>query len=209
MRVKVKVCGITNAEDARMASEAGADAVGMVFAESPRRVDQEAASRIVDALPPFVTPVGVFVDVSADEISSICNVVGIRVVQLSGSESREDVVRLKRDGLGVIKAVQLSPEGAIAGSVEGALGADAVLLDTSVGGLKGGTGVRFDCDVARGLCFDVPVIVAGGLTCDNVAENIRTLTPYGVDVSSGVESSPGKKDRNLVKRFIENAGSIL
>ena len=207
MPVRVKICGITTVEDAHLAADAGADAIGLICAPSPRQIGEEAAAEIAASLPPFVTPVAVFVDESVDEIVRICTAAGVGVVQLSGDESRDNVAYLREKGYRVIKTVHLPPQGA-AESAD-ALGADAVLLDTAVTGLKGGTGVLFDGDAAKNLQFSLPVIVAGGLTCENVADRIAALTPYGVDVSSGVESSPGRKDAERVRRFVENAKKAL
>ncbi len=220
MRVKVKICGITSVDDARMVVEAGADAVGLVFAESPRQVNLETASGIVKALPPFVEPVGVFVNEPSDRIVTECRRARISTVQLCGAESADDVALLQRDGLKVIKAIHIAPDGTLGKNVppllsgegwgEGneALGADAVLLDTRIPGLDGGTGVTFDVSPAKHLRFDVPVILAGGLIPENVAERVREIRPYAVDVSSGIESSPGKKDRGLVWRFIEASQAL-
>ncbi len=201
MRVKVKICGITNVDDARMVVEAGADAVGLVFAESPRQVDLETASGIVKALPPFVEPVGVFVNEPADRIITECRRVGISTAQLCGAESADDVALLRSNGVKVIKTIHITPDGTL--EKRGASGADAVLFDTRISGLDGGTGVAFDASLAKRLQFDVPVILAGGLIPGNVSERIREIGPYAVDVSSGVESSPGKKDKDLVQRFVE------
>lgn len=200
MRVKVKICGITSVDDARMAVEAGADAVGLVFAESPRLVDLETASGIVRALPPFVEPVAVFVNESAERIVTECRRAGINTVQLCGAEPAGDVALLQRDGFKVIKAIHIAPDGAL--EREESFGADSVLLDTRIPGLDGGTGVTFDASIAKRVRFDVPIILAGGLTPENVAERVREIRPYAVDVSSGVESSPGKKDEDLVRGLV-------
>jgi phosphoribosylanthranilate isomerase len=201
--VKIKICGITNPGDARMAVEAGADAIGMVFAESPRRVEVGEASEIVAWVPPLVTAVGVFVDEPVERVVEVCRGAGIAVAQLSGTEPVSDIASLKATGLRVVKAVHVTPEGDIeAGEFRGA---DAVLLDTRTDGRMGGTGVAFDVSRVGSSLFDVPVIMAGGLTPENVAERISAVRPYAVDVSSGVERSPGTKDRDLVVRFIANA----
>jgi phosphoribosylanthranilate isomerase len=201
--VKVKICGITNQDDARMAVEAGADAIGTVFAESPRRVAPDAAASIVSSVSPLVVTVGVFVDETVGRIVEVCRSAGIGVAQLSGNESGEDILALKRNGLRVIKAVHATPEGDL--DVSEVSGADAVLLDTRTEGKMGGTGVVFDVGGVESCAFDVPVIMAGGLTPENVAERIRAIAPCAVDVSSGVEGAPGKKDRDKVFRFIANA----
>ncbi len=152
MRVKVKICGITSVDDARMVVGAGADAVGLVFAESPRQVDIETASGIVKALPPFVEPVGVFANEPADRVVTKCRCAGISTVQLCGAEPADDVALLRRDGLRVIKAIHIAPDGTLEKNVppvpseegwgEGneIFGADAVLLDTRIPGLDGARG---------------------------------------------------------------------
>ena len=201
MRVKVKICGITSVDDARMVVEAGADAIGLVFAESPRQVNLETALGIVKTLPPFVEPVGVFVNEPAKGIATRCRAAGISTVQLCGAESSDDVALLRGDRFKVIKTIHIAPDGTLEKGE--AFGADSVLLDTRIPGLNGGTGATFDASLVKGLRFDVPVILAGGLNPENVAERVYEIHPYAVDVSSGVESAPGKKDRGLVRRFIE------
>lgn len=206
MCVKIKICGITSIDDARMVVEAGADAVGLVFAESPRQVDIETASRIVKTLPPFVNPVGVFVNEPAGRIVTKCRSVQISIVQLCGAESADDVELLCRDGIKVIRTLHITPDGTL--EKKESFGAYAVLLDTRISGRNGGTGATFDVALAKHLQFDVPVILAGGLTPENVTERIREIHPYAVDVSSGVESSPGKKDMGLIQRFIKSARAL-
>ena len=201
--VRIKICGITSPEDAAAAAAAGADAIGMVFAESPRRVDAASGSEIVASLPPFVIPVAVFVDEDSRRIIELCRDAGIGTVQLSGREPAGDISVLKEAGLLVVKAVHVTPAGET--GEEEHSGADAVVLDTRTDGRMGGTGVPFDLMHVRSLRFDVPVILAGGLTPDNVAERVNAIQPYAVDVSSGVERSVGKKDGDLVIKFIENA----
>jgi phosphoribosylanthranilate isomerase len=201
--VLVKICGITNPDDARVAVEAGADAIGLVFAESPRRVGPGAAPAIVSSVCPLVTPVGVFVDERVERIVEICRSAGIGVAQLSGDEPAADIPALKKEGIRVIKAVHVTPEGEV--NVSECSGADAVLLDTRAEGKMGGTGIAFDASGVEAGRFDIPVIMAGGLTPENVEERILAVAPCAVDVSSGVESAPGKKDRDKVFRFVANA----
>lgn len=201
MRVRVKICGITGVDDAWMAVEAGADAIGLVLAESPRQVNLETASDIVRSLPPLVEPVGVFVDESTDHVAANCRRAGIGVIQLCGAESAKDVAALQKKGFRVVKAIHITPDGTP--DEKDDLGADAVLFDTRIPGFNGGTGVTFDPSLVERLRFNVPVILAGGLTPENVVERVQQIRPYAVDVSSGVESSPGKKDGGLVQRFIQ------
>ena len=201
--VLVKICGITNPDDGRIAVEAGADAIGLVFAESPRRVDPGGAAAIVSSVCPLVSAVGVFVDEAVERIVEICRSAGIGVAQLSGNESGADVVALREQGLRVIKAVHVTPEGEM--NVSEFSGADAVLLDTRAEGRMGGTGITFEVSGVQASRFDLPVIMAGGLTPENVEERILAVAPCAVDVSTGVESAPGKKDREKVFRFVANA----
>ncbi len=201
--VKVKICGITNPDDARMAVEAGADAIGIVFAESARRMDAGAAAGIVACVSPLVATVGVFVNERVERIVQTCRGAGIGVAQLSGTEGGAEIVALKKEGLRVIKAVHVTPEGELCRAEVSE--ADAVLLDTRSGGRMGGTGVTFEVNGVRSCGFRVPVIMAGGLTPENVVERIRAVAPCAVDVSSGVETSPGRKDREKVFRFVANA----
>ncbi len=204
MRTKVKICGITSIEDALTACEGGADAVGFVFWEkSPRFIPPESAARITRMLPPFVATVGVFVDEDADTINRTARTAGLSCVQLHGDEDPETcgAVEVK-----VIKAVRIKgPE-----SLEGLERFDvsAYLLDTFKEGVPGGTGAVFDWEIARKARSLGHIILSGGLTPDNVADAVSFVKPYAVDVSSGVESRPGRKDPVMVARFIESAKSI-
>lgn len=197
---RIKICGITCGEDALHAAECGADAVGFMFAESPRRISPEKAGEIMSDVGPFLTGVGVFVDSSVEEVRSALRASRCTAAQLHGSEPAEFVQALAP--YSVIKAVR------VAGSLDesippGYKRAKAILLDTYVPGQAGGTGRRFDPAVAARLVKEGwRVIVAGGLTAGNVGEVIATVRPYGVDVSTGVETSPGKKDPRKVAEFI-------
>jgi len=203
MCVTVKICGITSVDDARMIAEAGAGAAGLVFAESPRRIDVATASAITEALPPSVTPVALFVNESLERIIDTCRLIGAGDVQLSGTEPADDVAVLRNEGLRVTKTIHIAAKGSV--TEQDDMATDMVLLDTSVPGLSGGTGITFDPDWVKQLNFRVPVILAGGLTPENVAARVRAIHPYGVDVSSGVEFSPGKKDPERGRRFVEAA----
>ena len=179
MRVTVKICGITSVDDARMISEAGAGFAGLVFAESPRRIGVKTASAIIEALPPSVTPVALFVNESVERIVDTCRLIGAGDVQLSGTEPADDVAALQNEGLSVIKAIHIAAEGCV--TEQDDVAANMVLLDTSVPGLSGGTGITFDPDLVKQLNFAVPVILAGGLTPGNVAARIRaglTSAPF-------------------------------
>lgn len=201
----VKICGITRAEDAAAAADAGADAIGLVFAESPRRVSVAQAQAIVAALPPGVTPVALFVDEPLAGIIATCRALGVRTVQLHGDESPE-LARALGD-LCVIKAFRVGSQA----DLEALRGypASAYLLDAKVAGKRGGSGVRLDWDLASRATALGRIILAGGLSPDNVAEAIRRVRPYGVDVSSGVESSAGRKDPAKVQAFVAAARAAL
>ena len=199
--MRVKICGITNHEDAQVAVDAGADALGFVFAKSPRRVTKAQARDIIQRLPPFVSPVAVFVDEQADAIKEICGFCGIHTLQLHGNELPEYVNYL--EGYKVIKAFRIKGEEDIQQLAQ--YKPHAFLLDSYVKGVMGGTGMTFNWELAREAQKYGPIILSGGLTPENVQEAIRVVNPYAVDVSSGVESLPGKKDKALVKRFILHA----
>lgn len=202
--VRVKICGITNLRDGRAAIALGADALGFIFAHSPRRITPEKARRIIRALPPFITYVGVFVDEEADKVMGICRYCGLDTVQLHGNEPCDYVDYLK-EHFRVIKAFRVRDRNDLR-LMEG-YKAHAFLLDSYERGKAGGTGKTFPWGVARDLGRSRPIIIAGGLNLGNVREAVEIARPFGVDVSSGVELRPGKKDRRLMKRFIEAAKS--
>lgn len=195
------MCGITNSEDAQAAIESGADALGFVFAKSPRRVTKEQARDIVKNLPPFVSFVGVFVDERVEVIQEIGDFCHIGTVQLHGNEPPSCLNHL--EGYKIIKAFRIKEESDL--MPLGDYQPHAFLLDSYVKDVMGGTGVPFKWDIARAAHKYGTVILSGGLTPENIREAIRVVKPYAVDVSSGVESSPGKKDHLLMKRFIGNA----
>jgi len=201
MRVRVKVCGITRVEDALAAAAAGADAIGLVFAESPRKVSLETARLIVSVLPPFVCAVGVFVDATKARILKTIDAVGLHCVQLHGKESPRFVSSL--GNVNVIKAIGIkTPE-----DVEKAGAYNVpILLDTASRRAAGGTGETFPWEYASELAAKRPIILAGGLTPDNVAEALLKARAWGVDVSSGVESAKGIKDARKIQIFIRNVG---
>lgn len=211
----IKICGITNLEDARTAVEAGADALGFVFYEkSPRKVDPEAVHEIVQALPAHVEKVGVFVNESAERIDQSLRSAGLTAVQLCGRESVAEFIRSQQARPNMnhrAKVILVVPGGEI--SEGGIFVADelknalhALLFDSTSAAEPGGTGKRFDWEKARGmvemLSLTIPTIVAGGLTSNNVGEALALLHPWGVDVSSGVEARPGKKDPEKVRAFV-------
>jgi phosphoribosylanthranilate isomerase len=205
MMVRVKICGITSATDALVAASAGADAVGFNFwPPSPRYLEPEDVVPIRLSLPPFVSAVGVFVDAPPERVREIAEYCGLDYVQLHGHETPRMVDQLR--DLRVIKAIRVRTEDDLKELEK--YRADAYLLDTYVRGMPGGTGETFDWDVARQAASQAKVILAGGLTPDNVAEAVRAGRPYAVDVASGVEEEPGKKSRDLVNRFVRAAKSV-
>jgi phosphoribosylanthranilate isomerase len=206
MPVKVKICGVTAIGDALVAVAAGADALGLMFYDkSPRYLTHTAAAKIVEALPPFVAKVGVFVDPSEADVRRAIAECGIDTLQFHGQESPEFC---RRFGLKVIKAFRIQSADSLKPLT--AYSAEAWLLDSHVPGQLGGTGEKFNWDLAAmAVRQSSRVVLAGGLTPENVAEAARAVQPYAVDVSSGVESSPGKKDAQKVTAFIAAAKSAL
>lgn len=202
MPLRIKICGITNAADAIAAVEAGADALGFMFYErSKRYVTPDAVAEIVAELPPFVMRVGVFVDPPLEIVNQTASTCGLTALQFHGAESPEFCAQF---GLPVIKAFRVGD----ASSLEQlpTYQTSAWLLDSAVPGQLGGTGETLDWELARAAVkLGRPVILAGGLTPENVVQAVRQVRPYGVDVSSGVESAPGRKDHKLVKLFLRAA----
>ena len=201
--VKVKVCGITNPDDARVAADAGADAIGLIFAESPRRVSVERAREIAAALPEGVLKVGVFVDADPGEVLRIAREVGLDYAQLHGDEPPEAVAEIRAGGVGVMKALRVRNAEALA-AVE-RYEADLFLLDAWSAKARGGTGARFDWELAKSLRGRDNIVVSGGLDPENVREAIAFFEPYGVDASSSLEDRPGKKNGERVRRFVSAA----
>ncbi len=204
-RTLVKVCGITRPEDGLLAAEAGADAVGFVFhPTSPRRVDPRRAAAIARVLPPFVVRVGVFVDASREEMRRVADEVGLDLLQLHGDEPVEALEGLPRRAL---KAVRVGPGFTSAEAVRYTGHAAGILVDTRLEGetaMPGGTGVPFDWSLIRGLRDEVGfLMLAGGLSPDNVAAAIGEVRPHAVDVSSAVERLPGQKDPARLRAFLE------
>jgi phosphoribosylanthranilate isomerase len=199
-RVRVKICGITRLEDALLAADLGADALGFnLWPGSKRHVDASLAREIVDHLPPFVTAVGVFVNQPPTEVLTLAAEAGLAVVQLHGDEPWEDVNGYP---IPAVKAIRLSgPESLVDLN---RYRVRAFLLDAPGAGF-GGSGTTCDWQLAAEVAARSHVILAGGLTPDNVAEAIRAVRPWAVDVASGVESSPGVKDPEKLRRFVERA----
>ena len=196
----VKVCGITNPADARVAAEAGADAVGFIFAGSPRLVVAEEARRISIALPENVLKVGVFVNAPPEEVLRVVAEAGLDMAQLHGDETPETVAAVRAGGLPVMKAIRVRNADDLA-DVE-RFDADLLLLDAYSEKARGGTGKRFDWGVAKSLKGRGNIVVSGGLAPENVREALDFFEPYGVDASSSLEDAPGKKNEDSVRRFI-------
>jgi phosphoribosylanthranilate isomerase len=195
---RVKICGITSREDAAAAVEAGADALGFVFVPgTPRCLHPDLAGRIVGALPPFVTPVGVFVDQPLEEVLSIAARCNLQAVQLHGNEPEEYSRRIP---LRVIKALRVRDADSL--RILPTYPAHAFLLDAFVEGQAGGTGTAISWDLAVRAKGHAPIILSGGLRPETVGPAVLRVRPYGVDVSSGVEVSPGRKDHQKVREFI-------
>jgi phosphoribosylanthranilate isomerase len=201
--VRVKVCGITNEIDAQRAARAGAWAVGFIFyKESPRFISPFKAKKIIDTLPPFITPVGVFVNHRTGAVKDIIHHCGLRAVQLHGDEDKDFCRRMKSFNVKVIKAFRVN-ESFDASAVE-SFKADAYLFDSYDKSNYGGTGKTFDWNILKEIkSANVPVILSGGLNAQNVIDPVNVLKPYAVDVNSGVEESPGKKDGKKIKDFID------
>lgn len=216
----IKICGITSLEDAKAAADADADAVGFVFAASPRRVTPDTVREISRVLPFNVEKIGIFVDSSMDEIVATFESAGLTGVQLHGEYSPDHLSQLRmrmkknflpvrviyvvpydKDSAGFARRLQ-----ALAAMPDTEDGPSAVLVDTRVGDKVGGTGIPFDWGAAQAAfrqhAANLRLIAAGGLRPENLRQAIRTMQPWGVDVSSGVESSPGRKDHQRVKQFI-------
>jgi phosphoribosylanthranilate isomerase len=218
----IKVCGNTSLEDAQLAAESGADAVGFVFAPSPRRVTAERVAAITRALPPGLKKIGVFGEHSFDEIASIVRAAGLNGAQLHGGRDLDRVERLREEFGGELFLVQ-TLHWPLEGDFDEAEekfraqwraivchnGVNAVLLDSKTATALGGTGRRFDWARARAILDDehsaVRIIVAGGLDAGNVSEAVRAFKPWGVDVVSGTESTPGKKDPAKIRAFVAAA----
>jgi phosphoribosylanthranilate isomerase len=201
--VRVKVCGITNRRDAKAAVEAGADALGFVFAPSPRRVTPGRAREIIREVGPWVAAVGVFVNERPERIRRVALFCGLSAVQLHGDESAACARKLRP--LKVIKAFRVAAPRDLR-TLRG-YPADAYLFDTKVKGVYGGSGKSFDWKILKALRTKAPVILSGGLGPRNVARAVRLVRPYGVDASSSLEKAPGKKDATLVREFIRRAKS--
>jgi phosphoribosylanthranilate isomerase len=202
--VKVKICGITNVDDALSAADLGADALGFIFVtSSPRYITPSAARKIIQALPPFVVPVGVFADMVYNDILAIIDQTSIGCVQLHGEEMPEQLMQYP---VPVYKSfrVDSSFDPEILRRYKGS----AYLLDTKISGQPGGTGKIFDWEIAVNAKKYGRIILAGGLTPENIIEAARKVQPYAVDVNSGVEDRPRKKDHTKLKMLFEQLKQV-
>ncbi len=203
MSIKIKICGITNLKDAGVAVEAGADALGFVFySPSPRCIESALAKRIIAQLPPFVIPVGVFVNHDQETIRNVFDECGLAFAQLHGEETPAFCESLGRP---VLRALRLRDRGSLLALAEykGRMGVRGFVVDAFSTEAYGGTGQTGDWSLAREVAQAAPILLAGGLTANNVQEAIRKVQPYGVDVSSGVEKSPGQKDHDKIRTFTQ------
>jgi phosphoribosylanthranilate isomerase len=205
MSTRVKICGITSVADGLAAAEAGADMIGLMFYDkSPRHITPAQAVEITRALPSFVLRVGVFVNPDEEQVTRAISECGLSLLQFHGDETSEFCTQF---GLMSIKAQRI--RGAESLETLGKFNTDALLLDTYSPGALGGTGETFNWDLAvEAQKLGKPIFLAGGLTPENVAEAVRKVRPFAVDVSSGVESAPGKKDPSKVRAFIQAVRSV-
>jgi phosphoribosylanthranilate isomerase len=201
MPVRIKICGITQADDALLAAELGADALGFIlYAKSKRAMTIEAAAAICRRLPPFVARVGVFVDETEEVIRQAIRACRLTTVQFHGDESPEFCRRFAGE-VSIIKAIRVKDAASLAAAT--GYEVDALLLDTYTAASHGGTGQTFDWSLAvQAKQLGRPIVLSGGLTTDNVAKALRVVRPYAVDVASGVERAPGQKDAAKLRRFI-------
>lgn len=204
-RTRVKICGITRVEDGLAASAAGADAIGLVFyAPSPRAVDIDQGVAIRRALPPFVTVVGLFVNADEATVAQTVERVELDLLQFHGEETPDFCARFARP---YMKAVHVGPRVDVRGAADRFAGARALVLDTHDDELWGGSGRTFDWQLVP-ADMALPVVLAGGLSAANVADAINRLRPWAVDVSGGVEQSPGIKDAARISRFIQEVNRV-
>ena len=204
-RTRIKVCGICSVDDALDAIEAGVDAIGMVFYEkSPRHISLEQASAITAAVPPFVTTVGLFVDSDVQFIEKVISQAGIDLLQFHGDEEESFCSRFGRP---YIKALRMTQQTNVQDFCKSYHTAKGLLIDSFTPGIPGGTGKTFDWNLIPAE-IPLPVILAGGLNSDNVIEALSQVKPWAVDVSSGVEESPGKKNLRKIRQFVQAVEAV-
>jgi phosphoribosylanthranilate isomerase len=204
MKPRVKICGITNREDALFCAHSGADALGFIFfPESPRFIESVKAKSIIDSLPPFITPVGVFVNERRERIEQIIRETGIRAIQLSGDEKPEDCMHFS---VRVIKAFRFKTHDELHQLKKFQI--SAAMLDGAKDGLYGGTGMKADFSIAIEVKKHFPLVLSGGLSPNNIIDAIETVTPYAVDLNSGVERLPGIKDHGKIASLFHRIALI-
>lgn len=204
--VKIKICGITNLEDAQAACSYGADALGFVFAKSPRRVSPQMVKTIIKKLPPFIVTVGVFVNEDRGKVSKIAAACGLGCLQFHGDET-PGYCNYFKGRYKIVKAIRVRDKDSLA--VLKKYDVDAFLLDSYVRGKRGGTGIKFDWNLAvKAKRYGKPIILAGGIGIGNVRDAVKKVRPYAVDVSSAIEKAPGRKDYNLMKAFLGKVRNV-
>ena len=204
-RTRIKICGITNLLDAKVAIDEGVDAIGLVFCEnSPRYINISRAKEIVENTTAFVNCVGLFVDAEKEYIKNVLKEVALDTLQFHGQESEQACALYNKP---YIKAIRMNENINLSEEAEKYFSAHALLLDTYIEGLPGGTGIVFDWDL---IPKDIakPIIIAGGLNASNVKDAIKKISPYAVDVSGGVEAEKGKKDPSKIKEFINEVMNV-
>ncbi len=198
--IKIKICGITNKEDALWAVDLKVDALGFIFADSPRRVQPEIVQGIIELLPPFISSVGVFVNEDREKVKEIAESCGLTTLQFHGQESPSYCEGFKQK---IVKAFPIKNKSVLKKAVQYKDKVDAYLLDTYSPFAYGGTGKTFDWRIAKEIKeFGLPIILSGGLNLENIKEAISEVEPYGIDVSSGVEERPGKKNMEKLINFV-------
>ncbi len=198
--IKIKICGITNKEDALWAVNLKVDALGFIFADSPRRVKPEIVQGIIELLPPFISSVGVFVNEDRKKVEEITESCGLTTLQFHGQESPSYCEGFKQK---IVKALRIENKDILEKAVQYKDKVDAYLLDTYSPSKYGGTGKTFDWCIAKEIKeFGLPIILSGGLNPENIREAISEVEPYGIDVSSGVEERPGKKNMEKLINFV-------
>jgi phosphoribosylanthranilate isomerase len=203
MRTRVKICGITRRQDAEIAIEMGADAIGLVFYEpSPRAVTIAQAKQIVEGLPPFVTVVALFVDADVSFVNACLSEVRIDLLQFHGNESAD---YCEQFNMPYMKAIRMKEDTQLFIEEKNYASASALLLDSYKVGIPGGTGETFNWSMITKI--DKPIILAGGLTVENVAMAIEQVNPYAIDVSGGVEKSKGIKDKQKIRTFMHEVAN--
>lgn len=204
--VKIKVCGITNVEDALECVKLGVDALGFIFAESKRRVNKETVREIINKLPPFITLVGIFVNEEKKIIEETAEYCRLDALQFHGQETTHYCQEFVGLGYKTIKSFSIRDKDSLEEINKFIV--SAYLFDTFKEGMPGGTGTCFDWNIIKKISFTKPVIISGGLNLNNITRCIKLLQPYGIDICSGVEKYPGKKDKNKLRKFIEKVKLI-